>query len=111
MFALIGAPMCPRPMKPTRTPAPLRSPDGPPGHRILVDLGAQAGQLRHPDAPVRIYPHRLGQEEVASLLRPSRRIMGELQERAAADSRRDMQVREQPEPVSPGVRGEPAAAL
>ena len=58
--------------------------------------------------PVAVRPDGLGQEGVAALGRPAGRVVRELDERPAADARRDVQVGQQPDPVRPGVRREPA---
>ncbi len=62
--------MRPRPMIP-------RSCDPPPGYRVRVDVRAQARLGRDPDASGRVDADRLGQEEVAPLRRPARRVIRE----------------------------------
>src|ERR1019366_8288213 len=55
-------------------------------------------------------PAPAGPGEVTPPLGPARRVIRELDLRAAADARRDIQVRHQAQAVGPGVRGEPAVA-
>ena len=55
-------------------------------------------------------PDRLGEHEVAALGAPAGRVVRELEERPATDAGRDVQVGQQPDPVRPGVRREPAVA-
>src|ERR1039458_7286332 len=64
-----------------------------------------AGKRTRPGPPA---PARPG--EVTPPLGPARRVIRELDLRAAADARRDIQVRHQAQAVGPGVRGEPAVA-
>jgi hypothetical protein len=59
---------------------------------------------------VRTGADRLGEHEVAPLQGSSRRVVWELDERPAPDRRDHVQVREEPDPVRPRVRGVPAAA-
>ncbi len=70
----------------------------------------EAGPLRDTQQAIGVGPDRLGEEGVTAFGRPARRVVRELDERAAADTRGDMQVRQQSEPVGPGVRGEPPIA-
>src|SRR5260370_3231803 len=114
MLRLIGAPMWPRPTKPTFMIAtPTTFPNGPasalgpPRHRGLVDLCAEAGLVGHGQAAGGVDVQRPGQEEIAPLLGPPGRVIGELEVRTAPDARGDVQVRHQPEPLGPRVRGEP----
>ena len=74
--------------------------------RAMPSPGA-GGTRRTPSATG---PDRLGEERVAPLGRPARRVVRELEERAAADPGRDVQVGQQADAVGPGVRGEPAVA-
>ena len=85
-----------RGVPPDRTPRPGRAPR--PG---------SVGTCRTPSASG---PDRLGEEGVPPLRRPARRVVGELDVRAAADAGRDVEVGQQPEPVRPRVRCEPATA-
>ena len=70
----------------------------------------EPGRGRDVEHPVGTRPDRLGEHEVAPLGRPAGRVVRELEERPAADAGRDVQVGQQPDPVRPGVRREPAVA-
>src|SRR5262245_24804801 len=122
---LIGAPMWPRPMKPTFMISPGRrggmipvtemsgmsgrpSRQSPAVHRGFVNSHAEPGLPGHGDVPGGVDEQRLGQEEIAPALGPAGRVVGELEVGAAAGAGRHVQVGQQAEPVGPGVRGEPA---
>ena len=77
---------------------------------LLAALEAGALDVLQPDAvlAVGIDTDRLGEEEVAALLGPAGRVIGELYVGAAAQAGHHVQVGQQAEAVGPGVRGEPA---
>src|SRR5215510_588981 len=87
---------------------PSRLGQRPAADRILIDLDAQAGAGRYPQAPGGVGQHRFGPEEVAALRRPAGRVIVELDVRAASDTGHHVQVGHQAKAVGPGVRGEPA---
>src|SRR5437763_926638 len=85
------------------------------GHRVMLDLllveeKAEAGSVGHADVPLGVDPEGLGQHPVARVRGPAaRRIVRELEMRAVGDGRREMEVREQPHTVAPGVRNHETA--
>jgi len=67
---------------------------------VEVELGADTGW--HGYAAVGVEADRLGEHEVAALRRPAGRVVGELEERSAADAGDHVQVGQQPDAVRPG---------
>src|SRR5919108_495752 len=75
-----------------------------------VELDPEAGSVGDGKAAVGVEADALGEHEVATRRGPAGRVVRQLEVRASAHARREVQVGEEAYPVRPRVRGEPLPA-
>src|SRR5579862_9315421 len=78
-------------------------------HQLLVELDAEAGPVGDREATVAVDPDLFREHLAEGRGRPARRLVRKLEPGAVRDGGDEVQVREQPDSVGPGVRREEQA--